>query len=123
MGLAASAERNGFPGPKHVLELSDTLKLTKEQIHTSEGLVSRVKKEAQKLGEQIVLKEERLNDLFTAHGHVDEDEIERILKEIAALRADLRFVHLQAHIEMKEVLTPEQRRLYALLRGHEDRHQ
>lgn len=122
MGLATYAERNGFPGPKHVLELNDTLQLTDEQIRTSEILVARVSNVAQKLGEQIVRKEERLNKLFIAQGPLDEDEIRIILKEIGTLRADLRFAHLQAHLEMKEALTPEQRRLYALLRGYEARH-
>jgi Spy/CpxP family protein refolding chaperone len=74
------------------------------------------------LGELIVRKEERLNALFTAQGDLDEDEIQRVLKEIATLRADLRYVHLHAHLEMKEALTPEQRHLYALLRGYESRH-
>lgn len=122
MGLATSAERNGFPGPKHVLELLDTLRLSKEQIHISESLVARVKRHARELGELIVRKEERLNALFTAQGDLDEDEIRRVLKEIASLRADLRYVHLHAHLEMKEVLTPEQRHRYALLRGYESRH-
>lgn len=122
MGLAAYAERNGFPGPKHVLELKDTLHLTSEQIDKSEVLVARVRELAQKLGGQIVREEERLNGLFVAQGTLEEDEIQEVLRRIGALRADLRFVHLQAHLDMKEALTPEQRHLYALLRGHETRH-
>ena len=31
MGLAKSAELNGHPGPMHVLELAEELKLTAEQ--------------------------------------------------------------------------------------------
>ncbi len=120
MGLAAYAERNGYPGPKHVLELKDTLRLTGEQIRTTEALVARVKDLAQTLGRQIVRSEEQLNMLFAGQHSVDEDLLRSVLKENGSLRAGLRFAHLQAHLEMKEALNGQQRHLYALLRGHEN---
>ena len=118
-GLAAYAERNGYPGPKHVLELKDTLRLTNDQIQITEALVARVKGLAQNLGAQIVGKEEQLSTLFAGQSSVDENMLRSVLQEIGLLRSDLRFVHLQAHLEMKEALNPDQRHLYTLLRGHE----
>jgi hypothetical protein len=38
MGLALPAELNGYPGPIHVLELSDKLGLSAEQKSRIEGL-------------------------------------------------------------------------------------
>jgi hypothetical protein len=122
MGLAGYAEGNGFPGPKHVLDLKDTLRLTGEQLRMTEALVSRVKVRARNLGEEIVRKEEQLNMLFAGQSSVREEQLRSLLKEIAGMRSDLRFVHLQAHLEMNEALTREQRHLYAVLRGHETPH-
>src|SRR3989338_7309416 len=52
MGLAAPAERNGFPGPKHVLELKDSLRLSRDQAKRTEELVEGVKVSAIAKGEQ-----------------------------------------------------------------------
>jgi Spy/CpxP family protein refolding chaperone len=118
MGLASVAERNGFPGPKHVLELKEQLRLTPEQVEAAEILVEIVAVEAKALGKEIVGKEEELNAMFTS-GSVHEEVLQAKLKEIGRLRADLRRVHLQAHLRMKESLTPLQREHYSKLRGYE----
>ena len=43
----------------------------------------------------------------------------RLVEELGALQANLRFVHLDAHLEMKEILTPEQVQHYDQLRGYD----
>lgn len=118
MGLAAAAERNGFPGPKHVLELKEQLKLTPEQIETAEILFENVIVEAKALGKEIVEKEEEVHALFKT-GSVTDDVLKTKLLGIGKLRADLRRVHLQAHLRMKESLRPEQIKQYSNLRGYE----
>ena len=60
--------------------------------------------------------------LFAGQHSVSEEGLRSVLKEIAGLRSDLRFVHLQAHLEMNDALTREQRHLYSLLRGLETTH-
>lgn len=116
MGLAKAAELNHYPGPMHVLELSDELKLTDEQIFHTKNFISEVKQEAIQLGNQIVEKEKELDILFK-NGNPNESAQSLIL-EIAKLKGELRFVHINAHIKQKEILTSEQIKLYNKLRGY-----
>lgn len=44
MGLAKAAELNGFPGPKHVLELEAELGLTDRQKQTTQQIYDRMHK-------------------------------------------------------------------------------
>jgi Spy/CpxP family protein refolding chaperone len=73
-------------------------------------------------GEEIITAEEELSKLFEA-GTINEKVLRSKLEEIAKLRADLRFTHLQAHLRMKQILTPDQIKRYAELRGHETKHE
>jgi Spy/CpxP family protein refolding chaperone len=117
MGLALYAEVAGYPGPKHVLELKEKLKLTPDQHKKVEALADLVKVSAVAKGEEIVEAEEELFGLFTA-GQLNEKTLRQKLEAIGKLRADLRFVHLQAHLRTRQVLTPQQVALYNELRGH-----
>src|ERR1051325_5074999 len=50
MGYAKAAELNGYPGPMHVLELADQLKLTPEQKGSVRKLMEAHKAEARGIG-------------------------------------------------------------------------
>src|ERR1700687_4231408 len=50
MGLALAAELNGYPGPVHVLELSDKLDLSTEQRASVQHLFNSMKQEALPIG-------------------------------------------------------------------------
>src|SRR5690606_19670228 len=52
MGLALAAELNGYPGPRHVLELAEPLELTAEQRAEAQRLFDAMQAEAIVLGEQ-----------------------------------------------------------------------
>lgn len=117
MGLARAAELNSFPGPRHVLELADELDLTDQQRERTEALVAQVKNRAPDIGRRIVDKERQLDGLL-AEGTIDEARMTRLLDEIADLQARLRAVHLGAHIDQRQVLTPEQIEKYDALRGY-----
>lgn len=119
MGLASAAEFNGFPGPKHVLDLADTLGLTPGQIETARGLMGGVQASARIVGARIVQAEEQLDSLFAAGGRIDGQVVGTLLQRIARLRADLRKIHLDAHVRMREVLTAGQIELYKRIRGYE----
>src|SRR5687768_8630587 len=54
MGLAKAAELNGYPGPLHVLELADRLKLTAEQRKRTEALFSDMKSKAVAAGQALI---------------------------------------------------------------------
>ena len=122
MGLAEIAEINNYPGPKHTLDLKNELGLTRDQLKKTEALDKVVASAALAKGEEIVLAEEELTKLFET-GTISEKVLRSKLEEIGKLRADLRFIHLQAHVRMKQILTVEQVKRYAELRGHEAKHE
>ena len=117
MGLARVAELNHYPGPLHVLELADALELSEDPRRDAQEARTRMLQEAVALGSEIVEKEKELDALFRA-GTAGGDEVHALLLEIGRLKAELRFVHIRAHLEMREVLTPEQIRRYDQLRGN-----
>ncbi len=117
MGLAKSAELNGFPGPMHVLELADKLALTDAQRAQVQASFERMRDAAQAKGEQL-LEAERLLDRRFAHQHIDAIVLAELTARIGALQGDLRRVHLAAHLDMKAVLTAEQTALYIAARGY-----
>jgi Spy/CpxP family protein refolding chaperone len=127
MGFAKAAELNHYPGPKHVLELTRELRLEKAQIDQTKEAYNRMHKDAVSLGRKIVEKERFLDHLF-ASGRIDVEKLREITLEIGALQGELRAVHLRAHLEMRQILSPHQIQRYDELRGYqgaggEHRHQ
>lgn len=118
MGLASYAEENNYPGPKHVLDLKEQLALSRDQIKKAETLANLVNVSAAAKGEEIVQAEEELNKMFE-EGKINEKSLRPKLEQIGKLRADLRFIHLQAHLRMKQILSADQIKRYNELRGHE----
>src|SRR5437762_7610764 len=64
MSLALAAELNGYPGPRHVLELGGQLGLTDQQRADVQGLVDAMTAEAIPLGEKLIAEEAELNALL-----------------------------------------------------------
>jgi Spy/CpxP family protein refolding chaperone len=118
MGLAKAAELNGYPGPVHVLELAQQLRLTEAEKANTESVRSAMLKDATRLGNLIVEKERELDKSF-ADGKIDETKSRSLVGEIARLQGELRIAHLRAHLEMMRVLKPEQIKRYAELRGYD----
>jgi Spy/CpxP family protein refolding chaperone len=118
MGFAKAAELNHYPGPKHVLELAGELSLEKAQIDETKGAYDRMHKHAVSLGKKIVEKERFLDHLF-ASGRIDVEKLREITMEIGTLQGELRAVHLRAHLEMKQILTPHQIQRYDEFRGYQ----
>ncbi len=117
MGLAMAAELNGYPGPRHVLDLGEALELTRAQRDGAAALFAEVRREAAALGRAIVADERALEALF-ASGAAELDAVEGLVAGIAARRGALRFVHLAAHVKMRALLTPRQIARYDELRGY-----
>ena len=72
---------------------------------------------ARELGAEIVDRERELDRAFAA-GTVTEDDLVSLLAEIGARRAQLRGVHLRAHLEVTPILTEAQRAHYDMARGY-----
>jgi hypothetical protein len=117
MGLALAAELNGYPGPMHVLELGDSLRLTEQQRGTMEELLAAMKAEAIPLGERLIAQEADLDRQF-ADKTITATSLVTATDAIGATQATLRRTHLKYHLLTLDVLTPAQAQRYAELRGY-----
>ena len=121
MSMALAAELNGYPGPKHVLELAEPLQLSNSQREDVERMFAEMQGEAVALGRDIVAREAELDALF-AGKRADESRLREIAREIARLRGELRIAHLKWHLKTLPILNPEQIARYDELRGYHDGH-
>lgn len=117
MGYALAAELNGYPGPVHVLEHAEALDLSPVQRRRTERLFKDMQAEAVLLGERLIRLEAGLERLF-ADGSADPASVEAASLEAARVEGALRATHLRYHLAMRELLTAEQIRRYARLRGY-----
>ncbi len=117
MSLALAAELNGYPGPRHVLDLAEPLGLTPEQVSQTQALFDAMQGEAAALGDAIVAQEAELDARF-AEATARTDEVGALAVAIGRLNGQLRFVHLRTHIAMRALLSPAQIEAYAALRGY-----
>ncbi len=117
MGLALAAELNGYPGPKHVLELADSLGLDEQTVAAVREVHDRMQLRARDLGAAIVAEEAKLDSVFAA-GEITTASLTTQVARIAVLSGRLRTAHLQAHLETTALLSPEQRHEYQRLRGY-----
>ncbi|MGH9791533.1 MAG: Spy/CpxP family protein refolding chaperone [Candidatus Acidiferrales bacterium] len=113
-GMALAADRNGYPGPQHILELKDALQLTPQQDAAVTELMSAMKQKALARGREILAAEQRLEEMFRAGR--PEAELREETYRIARLRAQLRWVHLETHIAARKLLSAEQLAAYQQLR-------
>lgn len=116
-GFAKAAELNHYPGPSHVLELSQQLQLSPEQHARTQKQFDSMQVEAMRLGKTLVAQEQALDKLF-ATGTISKDTLQATLENIATLQGQIRQVHLAAHLEQRNILTLEQVRRYDALRGY-----
>ena len=116
-GLAKPAELNGMPGPVHLLEMQSEIALSGAQISAIQTIWSRMNQKARELGERYVTLEKELNEGFTT-GQVNSTQLQALLVEIGAVRTELRYTHLGAHLEVRPILKPAQVLLYNQLRGY-----
>ena len=117
MGFALAGELNGYPGPKHVLELQQELGLSLQQLERVQEIFDAMRDEAMHLGTEIVEREGRLDEAFASRA-IDAVSLARITEEIGRLNGRLRGAHLRAHLETAALLSPHQRVLYGQLRGY-----
>lgn len=117
MGYARAAELNGVPGPRHVLDLADSLHLSADQRARIESVFARMQAEARGLGTAIVERERQLDSLFAA-GAAHPDEVRNRSLELGNLYGRLRATHLNAHLETAALMHPPQVARYVRLRGY-----
>jgi Spy/CpxP family protein refolding chaperone len=110
-GMAFAADQNGYPGPLHILELKDRLKLTAEQEAKAQAMMAAVLAESRPKSARLLEAGAKLRQLF-ASGQADEAAVRAAVAEVEKARTEVRLVHLMTHLKARELLTDEQRRLY-----------
>jgi Spy/CpxP family protein refolding chaperone len=113
-GLALAGELNGYPGPKHVLELAKELNLTDAQRTRTQQLFEAKKPEAVPLGQQLIAAEADLDRQFSGRT-ITGTSLAAAAATIGATQGALRATHLKYHLAMMELLTPEQIRRHGEL--------
>jgi Spy/CpxP family protein refolding chaperone len=117
MGLALAGELNGYPGPKHVLELAKELNLTDAQRTRTQQLFDEMKAEAVPLGQQLIAAETDLDRQFSGRT-ITRASLTAATAAIGATQGELRATHLKYHLAMMDLLTPAQIARYNELRGY-----
>jgi len=117
LGYARAAELNGYPGPKHVLELADDLDLDADQLRRSQALFESMRDRAGELGRDLIAVEAELEAAFAGET-ITRERLVELVSGSARIDGQLRLVHLQAHLEQAELLENEQVDEYMRLRGY-----
>jgi len=120
-GFARAAELNGYPGPRHVLDLQDELGLSKDQLAQVQQLYDGMNGEARTLGAEILQLEAEL-ELAFRNGTIDDTSLETKVSNLAEKYGELRLLHLHTHLAAITLLTPHQLALYNQLRGYSQPH-
>jgi Spy/CpxP family protein refolding chaperone len=110
-GLAFAADQNGYPGPLHVLELKDRLKLTADQEAKAQALLHAMFVESKPKSARLLEAEAKLRRLF-ADRAADDAAVRAAVAEVERARGEVRLVHLLTHLKTRELLTEDQRRIY-----------
>jgi hypothetical protein len=100
-GIAKLAELNGYPGPRHVLDIAQELQLTDGQRMEIELIYQNMSNNAKSIGSAIIAIEQDMDEAF------------------ANLYGQLRFVHLSAHLDTAQIMTTEQIQMYNEMRGYD----
>jgi len=116
-GLAKPAEFNGAPGPAHLLEMKEEIRLRPDQVEQITSIFKRMQGEAIAAGEELIELERKLDVMFRER-KAERESLLALLRQIGEVRARLRFVHLVTHLETPAILTREQIETYNRLRGY-----
>jgi len=127
MGLARAAELNSYPGPRHVLDAiaSGRLPASREQLERIQQVFNTMNSDAVNIGAKILAEEQTLEAGFRS-ATITDAELRSRVAAIAALRGELRTIHLTAHLVTRRILSETQIARYNELRGYtatEDKHQ
>ena len=117
MSLALAAELNGYPGPRHVLELRDQLGLSDQQRANVQRLFDAMTAEAVPLGEKLIAQEAELDALF-ARRAAAATSLGAATAAIGVTQGELRNTHLKYHLLTSGLLSPAQMQRYSELRGY-----
>ncbi len=116
-GFALPAELNGYPGPTHLLDLADALDLSVDQRARIEAIRVEMAGRARALGADFVAAEAALDAAFEA-GTITLARLAEMTARSSEIEAELRAVHLAAHLQVRPLLSRHQVAVYGRLRGY-----
>jgi len=117
MGLALAAELNGYPGPRHAIDLANPLHLSADQVAKLKDLYAAMQAETIPIGAMLIAQERNLNDAFAGRT-ITLASLQTATQQIGATQATLRAAHLKYHLATVAILTSEQIQRYDELRGY-----
>ena len=113
-GMAMAADHNGYPGPRHVLDMAADLHLTAEQRAAMQKIFAEMHEKAVARGKEMFEAEARLDQMFR-DARPEADLREQAFR-VDSIHAELRWIHLSAHLAAQKVLSVEQIAQYTRLR-------
>jgi hypothetical protein len=117
-GMAKLAELNGYPGPRHVLDMASELQLTDRQRMEIERIYQNMSDKAKGIGSAIIGIEQDIDGDF-ANKTITKENLKLMLDNSADLYGQLRSVHLSAHLDTVQILSIEQVQMYNMMRGYD----
>jgi len=115
-GFALPAERNGVPGPRHVLDLAAELGLSAEQRDEIERIFDAMKADAIAAGTRYLAAQRSLEQDFR-DGTLTEAALPGRVADVSRHEGGLAAIHLVAHLRTAAILTPDQIAAYQELRA------
>jgi Spy/CpxP family protein refolding chaperone len=100
LSLALAAELNGYPGPRHVLELVEQLGLTDQQRADVQRLFDDMTAEVVPVGEKLIAEEAELERLFAGRV-VPLSSLRAATAAIGATQAELRNAQMQRYSQLR----------------------
>jgi Spy/CpxP family protein refolding chaperone len=113
-GMGMPADHAGYPGPRHVLDMAAELQLTDAQRTSMEKAFATMREKALVRGKELFEAQARLEQMFR-DARPEADLREQAFR-IDSIHAELRWIHLSAHLAAQKILTAEQIATYTRLR-------
>jgi len=119
LGQALPAELNGYPGPRHTIDMAEELELTEEQLAQVQALFDDMQTAVIPLGEKYLESVAEL-ELTFREGTITDQYLQSQLEKITAIEAQMRYVHLSTHLATIDILSHDQIMQYNMMRGYGD---
>lgn len=119
LGQALPAELNGYPGPRHTIDMAEELELTEEQLAQVQALFDDMQSAVIPLGDKYLESVAELELAFREDTITDE-YLHSQLEKITGIEAQMRYVHLSTHLATIDILSHDQIMQYNMMRGYGD---